>query len=500
MKYGFLFGAGAEMGYGLPSGGRFALDIFRHDSSKSKQEFKDMRGAVDSTTNYANQWLPNDFRNKNISSFGRSVFQNIITDTIGNNRAQIIRKINQFDEIAKCEEEKLNREKNIDITQIIESLLNRELDNIHLGQNIAFIPEFKEGNGLFNNTYFSALLLIYKEQETLSFKSKAELGKILLSIIQFQIGALGEALSHKINDSVFSKKDDEIDIFDDIGEIIQLNYSASGLSGMEYLLDKPEFHNTDDETIILQFAHNILESIYASVLDYKSLIDSNWHYLYSPASDWAKFCKICIFLLNVKDYISNAAKGIVFSAHRGYYQMLRESLDAKRFEVSAIATTNYNHFIEDLLQEKVVFLNGSTELWYDPYLNRIGKKEKLLLQEKHILVPLIFTQSGTKPITSIEMSSEYVDTYRAWKESDAIVIVGFGFGQDDEHINGILRTLVDVDDRKLIIVTLNGTSKEIAQKLKVRKKENIQIVLVNQSGITSAKKQWTEVLAEQIHS
>ncbi len=39
MKYGFLFGAGAEMGYGLPSGGRFALDIFRHDSSKSKQVF-----------------------------------------------------------------------------------------------------------------------------------------------------------------------------------------------------------------------------------------------------------------------------------------------------------------------------------------------------------------------------------------------------------------------------------------------------------------------------
>lgn len=150
----------------------------------------------------------------------------------------------------------------------------------------------------------------------------------------------------------------------------------------------------------------------------------------------------------------------------------------------------------DLLKEKVVFLNGSTELWYDPYLNRIGEKDELSTQEKHILVPLIFTQSGTKPITSIEMSSKYVDTYRAWKESDAIVIVGFGFGQDDEHINGILRTLVDVDDRKLIIVTLSGTSKEIAQKLKVRKKENIQIVLVDKLGVTSDKKLWTEVLSE----
>ena len=92
MKYGFLFGAGAEMGYGLPSGGKFALDIIRHDSSESKQEFKNMREAVDSITNYANQWLPNDFKNKNISSFGRSVFQNIITDTLGNNRTRIIKK------------------------------------------------------------------------------------------------------------------------------------------------------------------------------------------------------------------------------------------------------------------------------------------------------------------------------------------------------------------------------------------------------------------------
>ena len=69
MKYGFLFGAGAEIGYGLPSGGRFALDIFRFDASNSKKEFRKMRDEVDSTTNYASRWLPDDFKDKNISSF-----------------------------------------------------------------------------------------------------------------------------------------------------------------------------------------------------------------------------------------------------------------------------------------------------------------------------------------------------------------------------------------------------------------------------------------------
>ena len=497
MKFGFLFGAGAEMGYGFPSGGRFALDIFRHDPSNSKKEFKAMRDSLDLTTSYANDELPADFMNKNISTFGRSVFQNIITDTIENNRDAIIDKINNFDSLASDAARILKSEKGVDVTNIMESILNRGLNNLSLGQIIEFIPEFRKGNKLFNSTYFSSLLLIYKKKECLSPEGKLELGKILLSIIQFQIGALGEELSHKINDSVFSKKDDEIDIFDDIGEIIQLNYSSSGLSGMEYLLGKPPFENTNDETIILLFAHKTLESIYASVLDYKSLIDTNWHYLYSPKSDWAKFCKICIFLLSVRDYISNIAKTPDSSAQHGYYETLKEALDNKSFEASVIATTNYNHFIEDILKKDVVFLNGSTELWYDPYLNKIGKRNELLAQEKHIIVPLLFTQSGTKPITSIKMSSDYVDTYRDWKKSDAVVIIGFGFGKDDEHINGILRTLVDVDDKKIIVVALESTQNDIAKKLKNRKADNIRVINVNQSGFTSNNQSWIAALTTE---
>lgn len=33
MKVGFLFGVGAEASYGLPSGRKFVLDIFRQDAS-----------------------------------------------------------------------------------------------------------------------------------------------------------------------------------------------------------------------------------------------------------------------------------------------------------------------------------------------------------------------------------------------------------------------------------------------------------------------------------
>ena len=96
MKYGFLFGAGAEIGYGLPTGGKFALDIFRFDASESKILFKEMRDMVDPTTYYASQWLPYGYMEKNISSFGKTVFQNIIKDTVEHNRDNIIKRINNL--------------------------------------------------------------------------------------------------------------------------------------------------------------------------------------------------------------------------------------------------------------------------------------------------------------------------------------------------------------------------------------------------------------------
>ena len=67
-KYGFLFGAGAEIVYNLPNGGKFALDIFRRDTNKAKELFKEMRQNVNDKTSYASNWLPKDYLSKNIST------------------------------------------------------------------------------------------------------------------------------------------------------------------------------------------------------------------------------------------------------------------------------------------------------------------------------------------------------------------------------------------------------------------------------------------------
>ena len=485
MKIGFLFGAGAEIGYGLPTGGKFALEIFRQDTSIIKEEFKRQREKIDGSTYYAATWLPDDYRTKSVSSFGKTVFETIIRDTIEHNRSEIINKLNSFDEIAKWEERRLQGLYEKTYSEIVEEKLNKKIKNCNMKQVISFIDYFDEGNKIFESNYFSALLNLYKMPGLFNEGVKSEIRKIRLAIFQLQIGALSENLTRKINDGIFKDKDDSIDLLDDIGDIIQLNSQSTGLAGLEYVMENKSVQINSDEELVLQFARNVIEAIYASVLDYKSLIDSNWHYLYCPKDEWAKFCKINIFLLSVRKYIIEQLGDIKKISSEGYYHDLAKMIKDNTIEVSTVATTNYNIFIREVIGIDICYLNGSTDIWYDPYINRIGTKEELLSKEEHFLVPLIFTQSGTKPMTSIEMSRKYVDMYDSFYSSDCICIVGFGFNKDDEHINGMLRRLIDIDNKKIIVTDLNNgipndqIKENIANKLKITNDDNLEVILVD---------------------
>ena len=60
-KIGLFFGAGAEIGYGLPSGGRFALDIFKGSKSEDREAFREQISTIDTQSQLATQWLPDNF-------------------------------------------------------------------------------------------------------------------------------------------------------------------------------------------------------------------------------------------------------------------------------------------------------------------------------------------------------------------------------------------------------------------------------------------------------
>ncbi|EEM13838.1 MULTISPECIES: hypothetical protein [Bacillus] len=54
-KLGFFFGAGAELGYGLPSGGRFALDIFKGSKEEDREAFREQLANIDLQSQIATQ-------------------------------------------------------------------------------------------------------------------------------------------------------------------------------------------------------------------------------------------------------------------------------------------------------------------------------------------------------------------------------------------------------------------------------------------------------------
>ncbi|MBP5621887.1 MAG: hypothetical protein J6X44_07720, partial [Thermoguttaceae bacterium] len=126
--YGFLFGAGAEIAYKFPSGGCFALDIFRQNTSSPKQQFKNMREQVDPSTSYASQWLPKEYLAKNVSVFGKSVFQNIIMSTVEHRRDQIVKVINNLDETSDRIVSKMKTE-GLDVDKSFKHLLNNDVSN-----------------------------------------------------------------------------------------------------------------------------------------------------------------------------------------------------------------------------------------------------------------------------------------------------------------------------------------------------------------------------------
>lgn len=72
-KVSLFFGAGAECSYGLPSGGKFALDIFRMNTSDDKINLKEQLNNVDKQSNYA-RWLPDGFDNKKLTAFTKTQY------------------------------------------------------------------------------------------------------------------------------------------------------------------------------------------------------------------------------------------------------------------------------------------------------------------------------------------------------------------------------------------------------------------------------------------
>ncbi|WP_239644810.1 hypothetical protein [Oenococcus oeni] len=376
-KIGLFFGAGAEMGYGLPSGGKFALDIFKMPKQEDKDYFSKMINKIDLQSQIAtSNWLPADFKDKRLFVFGKGNFEDIISSSLENRRDSILGFFDNFDRNVSH----ILANWDIDEQQLQRSFTEKtQLDfGEKLYSQVAVLNDkFAKHSSIFSSEYFSAFLKLIE----MFPKEANRISIISTCFLEFLIGSLGEDLVSDLNQQLFKKTPPKIEIFDNLANPFSLNYSATGQNGLAIVLDeddKKTVKTTDTTmTIFNKLAKDILSNLYAQNLDYQSLIDSHFRYLYKPSSEWAKFTRISIFLYSVRRYIISQLGDVkTIRARSGFYQDTNDI--AERCDIKAVGTTNYNNLISQILSQgqKIYKLNGSVDDFYDPYKNTIVSASK----------------------------------------------------------------------------------------------------------------------------
>ena len=156
-----------------------------------------------------------------------------------------------------------------------------------------------------------------------------------------------------------------------------------------------------------------------------------------------------------------------------YYNDIIKELNKEHpsFSLLALGSANYIDFYQATLEVQVTNqyskyrerfgsltrLNGGVYEFYNPFRNSLisanyKQQNTQFIANGQLVAPFLFTQSGVKPITAIEVSCRYAELYYQYQQADAIVVViGFNFNSDDSHINTIFRDLVEQQSLKDLV-------------------------------------------------
>lgn len=507
-----FFGAGAEAGYGMPTGGRFALEIFRRPLDGERELFQKMRASVNPLSTYATKWLPKDYASKRVNVFGKSEKTTVFESSLEYKRHEIKLQLDRYDEHALY----LLRQSGVS-EQEIDDAFAKSFDGRRLGAHtfggvVRLNDKLGAGHKLFETNYFSAML------DLLSNKSLATpaLKKYVRATLQLYVGALGQDLVSSLNQELFTQAPAELAVFDDLDGLFRLEHIQAGLEAYELIMEpsKPPKLNPGQSLpeVFEAIAFGVLDSIMSSCLDYQALVDGHFRYLYAP-QEWAKFCKISIFLHSVRSYIVELEDAALanLSDGDGYYHDIAKCVAAGDIAISGVGTANYTSLFNEVMKsaglgERASFLNGSVGDYYDPYRNSIlAMEDDEVATCGRFVVPFLFTQSGIKPLTTVEMSRRYVQFYDAMDRSEVVVVAGFGFNGDDSHINGMFRQLIEqagsAPKRNIFLCWYcddvgrfdERTAKlEVCRKLRVEKLDRVTLVPVGRDRKTVGGSNWLD--------
>lgn len=473
-RLSFFFGAGAEVAYGLPTGGRFALEVVRR-AKYPVDGFKADRSRINVACTAAyRRWLPADFMKRSVSKLGKGEHGRIFEDSLRNGYTRVVDALDNYDASAEVFLTKHG------VTRARVEALFRDLSGggtfgaktygtVEVSDAIT-----REPAPLFASRYFSAIISLAKDGT-----SRDEMTRLARATMQFYLGAHGQGAMDAMAIDPLKNAPTDNPAFDELGRLFDVNPVDAGSAAFAEVMDYQSTGPVDVTAagFFRSLAIAVLEAAIEQFLDYRSMLDELLPALYRPKDSWAKFTKIGLFLQATREYVleqQGAARGTT----DGYYHDLAAAVAARRFELVRVGTSNYTDLcdvaIHGVHPDPVIALNGALGLYLDPYKNEIVQAVRVPSIAR-FLVPFLFTQSGVKPLTSIQVSRNYVAYYDAIVDSDAVVAAGFGFNADDGHINALFRQAIDDDGKHLVVLLFrpSGTFDAAAERAAIA--ENLRV-------------------------
>lgn len=178
-------------------------------------------------------------------------------------------------------------------------------------------------------------------------------------------------------------------------------------------------------------------------------------------------------LINIKDFSEKLYKFNYDYINDSYYKLIKDKIDesrndADKFEAKVI-TSNYYNFVEKLDKDPA-YLNGNLRKFEIPEILEVTDfSDDKLNWDKFLFFPFIFGQSHVKPIVHPYQIEQFNNARTKLKEPKYLIIIGYHIGEEDNHINALLRNAI-VNRKECflkIIVVTSDSKEELCKNLKI---------------------------------
>lgn len=164
-----------------------------------------------------------------------------------------------------------------------------------------------------------------------------------------------------------------------------------------------------------------------------------------------------------------------FANEECYYHKLAILFEAS---VSGVITTNYFNFAEDIFTKKIerlnngnfAYINGKLSLFEFPEFLEVKDvldKDTPITQYQNdkLFFPMMFGQSFVKPIVHKIQIDEFTKMRKILAESTILVVLGYNFNSDDNHLNAYIHDFVE--SGKYLIYVSEDENPGTCNKLKI---------------------------------